>query len=88
MPTRAERLGFRVQPCSTCARPMFFAQGPNGKPIPLDAKAVVYTADLVQVTGKSGGVETVPACEPVEDAFVSHFATCPDASKHSRGGKR
>lgn len=83
MPTRAELLGFAVQPCRTCKRPIFFAEGPNGRPIPLDASAAVYTADLISVNGRE-----VAACQKVPEAFVTHFSTCPDASKHSKRGGR
>lgn len=67
------------RPCTKCGCPLIIVTGPNGKPIPLDARSPVYalTADLL-------GNEV---CQSVE-GYVSHFCTCPKADAFSKGRKR
>ena len=72
-------LGFKTKPCE-CGKPMLFAQGTRNTSggvkevwIPLDPKAPVYR--LVK------GPDGKPHAERLEDAFVTHFATCAKANK-------
>ena len=64
--------------CRSCGKKLFWGRTPEGKAIPLDAVAPVYEIDEM-----SGRV----VVERTHTAFVSHFATCPNASTHSRKGK-
>lgn len=57
--------------CFACGCPLVFAEGPNGKDIPLDERAPTYRL------GKDGKAERTP------DVFVSHFATCSDPDRFS-----
>lgn len=63
------------QRCKTCNRKLVWARTAEGKLIPLDVVAPVYT--LIEVNGRREAVRTTLH-------FVSHFATCPDADYHSR----
>jgi hypothetical protein len=66
-------------PCKGCGKPIFWAETPDGRRVPLDPKPPVYVAD------KENG-----RCERVAREFmVTHFATCPEANTFSRtpGGK-
>ena len=58
--------------CKGCHKKMIWATTPEGKKIPLDAKAPVY---LVEQDGEG----TYRAIRQ-EDTFVTHFATCPKAN--------
>lgn len=58
------------RPCRGCGTTIVFAEGPNGKAIPLDMKAPVYQL----VDGKA-----IAAPEH----HVSHFSTCPEAKRFS-----
>jgi hypothetical protein len=62
--------------CKTCGKTMAFAKTPEGKTIPLDVVAPVYRLS----SGPGGQLRA----ERAGDCFVSHFATCPQASSHSR----
>lgn len=63
--------------CRTCGKKVSFVKDENGKTQILDLAAPVYT------TANEG-----EACFRCDHAYVSHFATCPQASAHSkRGGK-
>lgn len=57
------------RPCKACGFPLVIADGPNGKAIPLDARAPTYEV--------KDGVATRST------ALVSHFSTCPEASRFS-----
>jgi hypothetical protein len=59
------------RPCRQCGCPLVFAEGPNGKAIPLDTRSPTY---WVTKDGKA---------ERAEGVFVSHFTTCPKASDFS-----
>ena len=71
--------------CRSCSAPLIWATSPKGRPLPLDARAVVYVIDPN---------ETKPQAEKANDEsgtaayYVSHFATCPNASSHSRRKKK
>ena len=64
-------------PCRACGKGIAFVQGSNGKAIPLDVVAPAYRV----VTGPDGTLRA----ERAEDAYVSHFATCTDPQRFSKG---
>lgn len=87
----------RAAACSSCGRLIIWAVTKNGKPMPVDARAV-----------GNGNIELVPAGDPREPPaalmldkqgereispgvkhspmlrYVSHFATCPNAAEHRK----
>lgn len=67
------------RPCKACGCPLVFVVGPNGKEIPLDERTPVYAVrkDLCDN----------PFAAKLENAYVSHFSTCPSANRFS-GGKK
>jgi hypothetical protein len=68
-----------VRDCRSCGCPLFMVTGPNGKTIPLDRRAPVYTVER----DLAGGFVAQKA-----EAFVTHFCTCPTADKHTRSRQR
>ena len=78
--------------CKSCGAPILWVVSPKGARMRLDLRAPVYVANkldvgLYRVEGwdyEEGEIRV----ERARDAFVSHFATCPDASKHSRTKER
>ena len=66
-------------PCRGCGKPMIWAEDNEGKNIPLDPKPPVY-----ELMGENRGKSLV---RRHRQAFVSHFATCPDAAQFSKGRK-
>ena len=73
-------------PCKgpNCGRPVVWAtvrrdDGTPGK-VPLDPRAPVY-----EVTGAGAARAGSYVAERRGTAYVSHFATCPDAGRFSRG---
>lgn len=58
-------------PCKGCGADMIWAETPDGKRIPLDAKAPVYFVTADGVATRAVGY------------YVSHFKTCPRASDFS-----
>lgn len=77
----------RASRCKSCGAPIFFAKNcENAKVVPLDLRPPVYRLD-------AGGnaLRANVAQKDLEDvtpgAYVSHFATCPNASQHSKRGK-
>lgn len=66
------------RPCKSCGAPLKFARNrATGARIPLDLRAQVYRI----VEESPGGT---PVVEVVPGAFVTHYATCPQASTHSK----
>lgn len=63
--------------CKSCGKKVAFVKDDKGKVQILDLVAPVY-----EQTTLVNGVVTY--CERSTTAYVSHFATCPNASKHSK----
>lgn len=61
--------------CKSCGKKMHWGTTPEGKKIPLDAVAPVYHL------AEDG------TAHRLHDAHVTHFATCPSASQHSKKKK-
>ncbi len=62
--------------CRACGKELLFAEGPNGKAIPLDLSAPVYR------------VLDNGTCVREAGCYVTHFASCTDPSRFSKGGKK
>jgi len=62
--------------CEACGVPLMLVVGPNGKQIPLDTKAPVYELH----TSREG-----VRCRRAAGAYVTHYATCTDPGRFSRG---
>jgi hypothetical protein len=77
--------------CKSCTHEIIWAETESGKRIPLDA-APASDGNLMLVVERIRGERRLIAkmwtqalfdeYEPA--AYVSHFATCPDADKHRR----
>lgn len=67
--------------CSTCGRQIVWGVNKEtGKSVPIDMIPPVYA-----VHEEAGGSVTLVNLKKA--AGVSHFATCPQASEHSKGGR-
>ena len=64
--------------CKSCGIPIIWAISPNGKKIPLDARAPTFILDRNREV-----TDGLPQARR-HRAYVSHFSTCPDATKHSK----
>jgi len=71
---------FRTTPCSSCGRPIVWGVDGEGQRIPLDPRPPVYHVAQTE-DGRAVLVSRNRA------AMVSHFATCPHASQHTRSRK-
>ncbi len=60
--------------CRSCGNQIIWGETMDGKKIPMDFRAPVYGPDP-----KANG----PRIVKLEQAWVSHFSVCPDASKWS-----
>jgi len=71
--------------CRSCGCPIIWAVTPNGKKIPLDARAPTFVLD--RNGEKTDGIPQALSGK-MDDrglrAYVSHFSTCPGATKHSK----
>lgn len=82
--------------CRSCNAPIFWGRTPKGKSCPFDWEPLLegrYTvlAWDIQAEGKLDSIEMEYATEttPLDDyRYNSHFATCPQASAHSKKGHR
>ena len=94
-PTHVRPPAGRRRPCKSCGAPVVDVKTPDGKWMPLDADS----GQRVRVT-KGGDLRVVLEDGSVKAAvkayarggsvlaWTSHFATCPDADKHRKGGRR
>lgn len=77
--------------CGSCHSEIEWAKTENGRLIPIDALPVADGNLAVRrVTGDllARVVKPEDQLEPDEKRGVSHFATCPNASKHRKRGHR
>lgn len=63
-------------PCGGCGKQIVFGTLPNGKRVPLDPSAPVYS------------VAEDGTCDRVQGVMVSHFATCSHANDFSASKRR
>ena len=82
----------------SCDAPILFIQTKNGKTMPVNAEPVWIRKDAAGktyiksdgsfITGEIvGDAYDDPENQPVK-AYVSHFATCPNADGHRKGRKQ
>lgn len=74
------------RPCRACGVDLVFVAGPTGRTIPLQRIRNIYV-----ISGAEAAVRVEPMGGAAEDAgafWVSHFETCPRASRFSRGKRR
>lgn len=71
--------------CRSCGAPIFFVTTTKGHKMPIDRASVPDGNVWVDPDTKIAHVGNPPAGAL---RFVSHFATCPNAKRHRRGGKR
>lgn len=74
--------------CKSCGAEIIWIKTRNGKAMPCDAEPVPYRESF------SGGMKLVTKAGDVvpghydgtskDFAFISHFATCPNANRHRR----
>lgn len=89
----------KTVPCKGCGKPIVWAEfhkedGSRGK-VPLDPRAPVYyvrgtLADGAQFVARADGIERTagkPTGNRGPTAYVSHFATCPNANEFSGRGR-
>lgn len=65
--------------CRTCSAEIRWVRMASGKTMPVDARPSVI--GNIEIDAKGVGV-VVPRANSDRDRFVSHFTTCPDATKH------
>lgn len=76
--------------CRTCRAPVRWESTTAGKTIPLDPEPVAKgNIDVVWIGGEEvavvlGNDDAMAAQAAGHKLFVSHFATCPNASEHRR----
>lgn len=67
--------------CRTCDAPIKWARTEeNDKPVPLDAKPI-------SVFGVTGSRRNDSPVVRTRKAYLSHFATCPQAASHSKSSR-
>ena len=81
--------------CRSCGASIIWIKLTSGKSMPCDAEPVTYWADDKgddKVVTKSGEVVRArlsgEASEATGIGYISHFATCPNADIHRKGGRR
>jgi len=88
----------RETKCRSCDAPILFIKTKNGKTMPVNAEPVWIRKDAAGktyiksdgsfITGEIvGDAYDDPENKPVE-AYVSHFATCPQAENFRKRGKK
>ena len=74
--------------CKSCGASIIWIPTAAGKTMPCDAKPIPYREDpngsLSLVTKDGRVVRAVIDLNADDFGYVSHFATCPDASKYRR----
>lgn len=81
--------------CRSCGAEIIWVKLASGKSMPCDAESVTYWADDKgddMVVTPNGEVVRArlsgEASEATGIGYISHFATCPNADRHRKGGKR
>lgn len=84
----------KVVKCTGCERPIVWAQTSNGKSMPVDAVPTKDGNVLLFDTADPGRLFAMVLAKPELEArpeverFTSHFATCPEAARFRKRGKR
>jgi len=74
----------KTVPCKGCGKPIVFAKLKDGSYVPLDPKPPVYAVGDLEGIGGHG----VVASRVPDTLMVTHFATCPEANRFSKGRKK
>lgn len=85
----------RTYPCRGCGRPIIWIKTPGGKSIPCDPREVAYWQcrggrhRIVTRNGEvvSAELEGMPGTM-TGIGYISHFATCPQATNFRKRGER
>ena len=78
--------------CASCGRMIIWIRTPAGKNMPCDTEIVTYRKQkggkekIVTLNGEvnSGEIVDTRAMDATGIGYISHFATCPNASKHRK----
>lgn len=71
------------RPCRACGREILFATNrKSGKVLPLERVRTVYVLD------QDGVAQPMAWPDGAVDTYVSHFETCPNASRFSKQAQR
>lgn len=77
--------------CNSCHAPVIWAETRTGKRMPVDTRP--HPDGNVRIVAHPSGVQMAEVLGPLEVAAAeqplhrSHFATCPNAAQHRRGGR-
>jgi hypothetical protein len=84
----ARQLVAAMSRCRSCGAPIRWAMTEHGRRIPLDAASVgdgrFGTGLFVLRDGGELAMAVPPGVFPEQPHYVTHFATCPNASEHRR----
>lgn len=74
--------------CRSCGAPVIWAHTETGSRMPVDPERVqggnvMLIADVTD-DGRMTPNQIAKVVKPGDGVYVSHFATCPDASQHRR----
>lgn len=69
--------------CKSCGAEIIWVKTRGGKAMPLDAKPEKRMV-LVGFEGAQVGDQDPTPIAEVQDTYLSHFATCPNADQHRR----
>lgn len=67
--------------CRSCGAPIIWAITENGKRMPLDAEPAERPTGVFRL--EPSGDDLI-ARRPIEQVYISHFATCPNADQHRK----
>jgi hypothetical protein len=76
--------------CKSCGAPLVWIKTVAGKTMPCDAEMVTYTeaeSGGISIVTPDGSVVKGNIGEGNKKGYISHFATCPNAAQHRRGGR-
>lgn len=76
--------------CRSCGAPIMWAATPKGRRMPMDPEPTpAGNRQLVDRAGLAPLSLAVDATTPPEvPRYTAHFATCPNAQAHRKGGKK
>lgn len=76
----------KTSTCRTCGAEIVWARMPSGKMCPFDAEETPAGGwDLIDDRGEVLAQRLTRVAGSGEPGYLSHFATCPQATEHRRG---
>lgn len=63
--------------CKSCGAPIIWAETPNGKKMPLDAKPEKRAVLTVSASDKT--------VAQIQSTYMPHWSSCPNADAHRKG---